>query len=55
MSIANATAATVISADGHEVGSVSMDQLIRCLVGDEAAASERTSHAPAAALLSAIE
>jgi glycine betaine/proline transport system ATP-binding protein len=55
MSIANATAATVISADGHEVGSVSMDQLIRCLVGDEAAASERTSPTPAVALLSAIE
>lgn len=55
MSIANAAAATVISTDGHEVGSVSMDELIRCLVGDEVAASERSSNAPAAALLSAID
>jgi glycine betaine/proline transport system ATP-binding protein len=55
MSVAKAVAAAVVSSDGHEVGSVSMDGLIRCLVGEEPDMSFALSPVAVATALTGIE
>jgi glycine betaine/proline transport system ATP-binding protein len=55
MSVANAATAVVVSGDGHEVGSVSMDGLIRCLVGEDQHIPGEISPAVVAEALSAID
>ena len=54
LSAANATMAAVVSGDGQEIGSVSMGELIRCLVGQEPGTSQQASPAAVAEAMSAI-
>jgi len=54
LSAANASAAAVVSGDGQEIGSVSMGELIRCLVGQESGTSQAASPAAVAEAVSAI-
>jgi glycine betaine/proline transport system ATP-binding protein len=54
MSIGKVGAATVVSLEGADIGRVTTDNLIRCLVGEEAAPDEARPDPSAAAALSAI-
>jgi glycine betaine/proline transport system ATP-binding protein len=54
LSAANASAAAVVSGDGQEIGSVSMSELIRCLVGHEPGTPQAAAPATAAKAMSAI-
>jgi glycine betaine/proline transport system ATP-binding protein len=55
MSIGNCDLATVVSSEGIGVGRVTRDDLVRCLVGEEALPKDTLQGAPAATTLSALQ